>query len=79
MIMTNGFGAFIGGVTSGWVVDLYTAADGVKDWHSIWFVFATYALVLGIIFPLVFRYKHERRIIKTSQAEEACDEATFRP
>src|SRR4029079_11901920 len=57
MIMTNGLGAFLGGMTSGWVVDHFTV-NGVKDWQSIWFTFAGYALVLGIIFPLVFRYKH---------------------
>jgi len=62
MIMTNGFGAVIGGIGSGWVVDYFTTGD-VRDWQSIWFVFAGYALVLGIIFPLVFRYKHERKII----------------
>src|SRR5690606_3781414 len=27
----------------------------VKDWPSIWFSFAAYALVLAIVFPLVFR------------------------
>ncbi|HAN79761.1 MAG TPA: MFS transporter [Bacteroidales bacterium] len=58
MIMTNGVGAFLGGMLSGWVVDFYTA-DGVKDWQSIWFVFAAYALVLAIIFPIAFRYKHK--------------------
>jgi len=57
MIMTNGLGAFFGGVGSGWVVDHFTV-NGVKDWHSIWFTFAGYALLLGIIFPLVFRYRH---------------------
>ncbi|HTD93783.1 MAG TPA: nucleoside permease [Chitinophagaceae bacterium] len=57
MIMTNGLGAFLGGVGSGWVVDHFTV-NGVKDWHSIWFTFAGYALLLGIAFPLVFRYKH---------------------
>ena len=40
MIMTNGIGAFVGGWVSGWVVDYFTAADGMKDWPSIWFVFA---------------------------------------
>jgi NHS family xanthosine MFS transporter len=59
MIMTNGLGAFFGGTASGWVVDHFTT-DGVKDWRSIWFTFAGYALVLGIVFPLVFKYKHER-------------------
>lgn len=57
MIMTNGLGAFLGGIGSGWVVDHFTN-NGVKDWQSIWFTFAGYALVLGIIFPLVFRYRH---------------------
>ncbi len=57
MIMTNGLGAFIGGTVSGWVVDYYTVG-GVKDWRSIWFAFAAYALVLGVTFPFLFKYKH---------------------
>ena len=58
MIMTNGLGAWLGGVGSGWVVDHFTV-EGVKDWHSIWFTFAAYALVLGVIFPFAFRYRHK--------------------
>ena len=57
MLMTNGFGAFLGTYISGAVVDHFTVGR-VKDWPSIWFCFAGYALVLGIVFPLVFRYKH---------------------
>ncbi|MDQ8154121.1 MAG: nucleoside permease [Gemmatimonadota bacterium] len=57
MIMTNGLGAFIGGTASGWVVDHYTVG-GVKDWRSIWFAFAGYALILAVTFPFVFKYKH---------------------
>lgn len=57
MIMTNGFGAFLGSLGAGWVVDHFTNGDK-RDWHSIWLTFAAYALVLGIIFPLAFRYKH---------------------
>jgi NHS family xanthosine MFS transporter len=57
MLMTNGIGAYVGTYISGRVVDYYTAG-GVKDWHSIWFTFAAYSLVLGITFPLVFRYRH---------------------
>jgi NHS family xanthosine MFS transporter len=59
MLMTNGVGAFLGGTISGWVVDYFTT-DGVKDWQSIWFTFAGYALVLLIVFPLIFKYKHDR-------------------
>ena len=57
MIMTNGIGAVLGGLGSGWIVDHFTK-NGVKDWQSIWFSFAGYALVIGVIFPLVFKYKH---------------------
>lgn len=58
MLMTNGIGAFLGNYISGLVVDHFTV-NGVKDWTSIWFSFAGYALLLGIIFPLVFKYKHK--------------------
>ena len=58
MIMTNGIGAFVGGWMSGWVVDYFTSSDGIKDWQNIWFVFAGYALVIGILFAVFFRYKH---------------------
>lgn len=57
MIMTNGLGAFFGGILSGWVVDHFTTG-GVRDWQSIWFSFAGYALLLAIIFPFIFKYKH---------------------
>lgn len=57
MIMTNGFGAWLGTLGAGWVVDHFTTG-GVKDWMTIWFVFSSYALVLGIVFPLVFKYRH---------------------
>lgn len=57
MLMTNGIGAFIGGTLSGWVVDYFTV-DGIRNWQNIWFTFAGYALVLAIIFPFVFKYKH---------------------
>jgi NHS family xanthosine MFS transporter len=59
MVMTNGLGAFIGSMAAGMVVDHYTV-DGAKDWQSIWLAFAGYALVLGILFPFLFRYRHEQ-------------------
>jgi len=58
MIMTNGLGAFFGTMLAGAVVDHYTT-HGVRDWHSIWLSFAGYALVLGLVFPFVFRYRHD--------------------
>jgi MFS transporter, NHS family, xanthosine permease len=68
MLMTNGLGAMAGGWAAGKVVDYFTtdasgACTGIRDWPAIWFTFAGYALVLAIIFPLVFRYKHDPKEI----------------
>jgi NHS family xanthosine MFS transporter len=67
MIMTNGIGTIIGGLVSGLVVDHFTI-DGIKNWPGIWFAFAAYALLLSIIFPLLFRYKHQPEKIKSRSA-----------
>jgi len=66
--MTNGIGTIIGGLVSGLVVDRFTV-DGVKDWQSIWFAFAAYALVLAILFPFFFKYKHNPDKMKTGIAQ----------
>jgi NHS family xanthosine MFS transporter len=57
MLMTNGIGAIIGSYGSGWVVQHYTQGQ-TTDWTTVWYIFAAYALVLALIFPLAFRYKH---------------------
>ena len=59
MFMTNGVGAFLGSWISGWVVDYFTV-NGHRQWPDIWLSFAGYALVLGISFPLIFKYRHHR-------------------
>jgi len=60
MMMVNGFGALIGSYASGIIIQKYfTNADNTKDWQGIWLCFAGYALILAIIFPLVFKYKHD--------------------
>ena len=58
MLMTNGIGAFLGGLLSGAVVDFFTT-DGVRNWPYIWFTFAGYGLFLAILFPFMFKYKHD--------------------
>lgn len=57
MTMVNGIGAYLGAILSGYVVD-YFSVDGVKDWTTIWLVFAGYALVLAVIFHFSFQYRH---------------------
>lgn len=58
MIMTNGFGAFFGSYAAGAVVDAY-------GWPNSWYLFAGYALVVAVVFALVFRYKHDPKAIGT--------------
>ena len=60
MMMTNGFGAIMGSILSGWMIDkYYTLPSGTKDWHGIWLVFAIYALIVAILFALIFKHKEE--------------------
>ncbi|MDI1256639.1 MAG: nucleoside permease [Flavobacterium sp.] len=58
MMMTNGFGAYLGSKVSGLVIDKYFTTDGNKDWSDIWLSFAAYALVIAILFGLMFKHKH---------------------
>jgi len=58
MMMSNGFGAFFGGLLSGMVIDKFFTHDGVRDWHNIWLSFAGYALVIAILFAIFFKHKH---------------------
>lgn len=58
MMMTNGFGAYLGSKISGIVIDkYYTTAEG-KDWHGIWLSFAIYALIVAVLFAVFFKHKH---------------------
>lgn len=62
VIMTNGFGATIGTLGAQAIVnhfvDFQSQAPQVTQWQSAWYVFAAYALVVAVVFALVFRYKH---------------------
>ncbi len=66
MFMTNGLGAMCGGYGAGLVVDHFTV-NGVTDWRTTWFAFAGYALVLGLIFPFVFKYKHDPNVLEEAK------------
>ena len=58
MMMSNGFGAFFGGIVSGQVIDHFFTHNGVRDWHNIWLSFAAYALVIAIAFAIMFKHEH---------------------
>ena len=59
MMMTNGVGAFLGSKISGYVIGKYfIRTDGSSDWPGIWQTFAIYALVVAVLFMLMFKHKH---------------------
>lgn len=101
MMMTNGFGAVLGSLISGWMIEKYfttyytsinsiaaaletqtsnsnlldtlkskgisvlTNGDlsrtiDVKNWQGIWLSFTVYALVVTLLFALLFKHKHTR-------------------
>ncbi|MCD0490150.1 nucleoside permease [Pedobacter sp. MC2016-14] len=69
MMMVNGFGALFGSFASGFIIDkFFTFADQSKDWHNIWITFASYTLVLAIIFPFIFKYKHNKAELQAIEA-----------
>lgn len=60
MMMTNGFGAILGSLVSGVLIDYYFLfKDGSKDWTNIWLCFSLYALFIAVFFALLFRHKHD--------------------
>ena len=59
MMMTNGFGASIGTLAAGAVIDACDVFNTPANWPKAWFIFAGYALVVAILFAFLFKYKHE--------------------
>lgn len=55
MMMSNGFGATIGMICAGSVMDHYVFKAAVPDWSSAWYVFAVYMLLVTILFAIVFK------------------------
>ncbi|MFI3287311.1 MAG: nucleoside permease [Rikenellaceae bacterium] len=51
MIMTNGFGAFIGSYIAGIIVHN-------QGWPLSWYIFAAFAVAICILFAIIFKYKH---------------------
>ncbi|MCM1313353.1 MAG: MFS transporter [Roseburia sp.] len=64
MIMTNGLGATIGSLCAGGVINHFVNARPVEEqlsgWSTSWLIFSAYALVVGVLFAVLFKYKHER-------------------
>ena len=55
MMMTNGFGATIGTLAAGAVVDACDVFNTPSNWPNAWYIFAGYALVVAILFWILFK------------------------
>lgn len=63
MLMTNGIGATIGTLGAQVVVNkfVYSQSDPLaqmEGWSTSWYIFAGYALLVAVLFALIFKYKH---------------------
>lgn len=68
MLMTNGIGATVGTLSAQKIVDLYCTRNsegllvgrgGPADWAMVWYIFAGFALVVALLFAVLFKYKHQ--------------------
>ncbi|MBQ3711618.1 MAG: MFS transporter [Bacteroidales bacterium] len=55
MLMTNGLGATVGTLAAGKVVEVIGVFEYPAKWATAWYVFAAYALVVGILFAILFK------------------------
>ncbi|MGN1234016.1 MAG: MFS transporter [Candidatus Cryptobacteroides sp.] len=55
MLMTNGIGATIGTLSAQAVVNHFVYNSANPSWSSAWYVFAAYALVVGVLFMILFK------------------------
>jgi NHS family nucleoside permease-like MFS transporter/NHS family xanthosine MFS transporter len=63
MMMTNGFGATIGMLGAQEVVNHYVFSQTdpvlqLQGWQTSWYIFAGYALIVTILFAIIFKHKH---------------------
>jgi NHS family nucleoside permease-like MFS transporter len=55
MMMTNGFGATIGTLAAGAVVEACGVEANPSNWPNAWYIFAAYAFVVGVLFWILFK------------------------
>lgn len=81
MLMTNGIGAALGTVAAGSVVNHYVFSDGlapvaqIEGWHTSWYIFAAYSLVVAVSFWVVFRDDEKPKVT----TDEAIDDSVIEP
>lgn len=74
MLMTNGLGATIGTLAAGEIVNHFCQwnSDGflVGDWTTVWFIFASFALVVAVAFAIIFRGNSDKPKISATDVAD---------
>ncbi len=55
MLMTNGIGATIGTLGAQEIVNKFVYNAAEPSWSTAWYIFAAYALVVGVLFMILFK------------------------
>ena len=55
MLMTNGIGATIGTLGAQVIVNKFVNNAAEPSWSTAWYIFAAYALVVGVLFAILFK------------------------
>lgn len=77
IIMTNGIGATVGTLLAQWIINRVVPVFPIPEegsyypleqsqallhgWSTGWYIFAAYALVIAVLFTLLFRYKQPKQ------------------
>ena len=65
MLMTNGLGATIGTLAAGKVINALVyapqAAGAAGNWQMAWYIFAGYALVVAVLFAILFKNPQKKQ------------------
>jgi MFS family permease len=59
VLVTQGIGMLIGNQVFGRIVTRYTGEDGAVDWQTIWALPAGFALLVLVVFVVLFRDKKQ--------------------
>ncbi|RYJ52175.1 MFS transporter [Flavobacterium petrolei] len=65
-LATYGVGMLIGFAVAGWITDNYKMADGAVNWQMVWIIPAGIAIVVFLLFALLFNEKN--KVEETSSA-----------
>lgn len=76
MLMTNGLGATIGTLSAGAVLDNFVfsrpaGTEQIDGWHTSWLIFAAYALVVAVLFYIIFQDKKKEDVNVNEAVKES--------